>query len=79
LSLALMLRFLEQHRISTYYLPEVFTRMRCGGTINGSLRNLLTKVSEDYLAWKINNLKGGFAAVLLKSIIKIPQFLVKPI
>jgi glycosyltransferase len=74
----LMLRFLEQHQISTYYLPEVLTRMRWGGNSNGSLRNLLTKIFEDYRSWQINNLKGGLAAVLLKSFIKIPQFLVKP-
>jgi glycosyltransferase len=74
----LVLRFLEVHQISTYFLPEILIRMRWGGTSNGSLRNLLTKISEDYRAWKINNLKGGLAAVFLKSFTKIPQLLIKP-
>lgn len=71
----LMLRFLEGHRISTYYIPEVLIKMRLGGMSNRSFKNMFIKSSEDYRAWKINNLNGGFYSILLKNLSKIPQFL----
>ncbi len=70
----LMLRFLEKHRISTHYIPEVLIKMRLGGASNRSLRNMWIKSSEDYKAWKVNDLKGGLHIIFLKHIIKIPQF-----
>ena len=73
----LMLRFLEKHRISTYYIPEVLIKMRLGGASNKSLKNMWIKSSEDYRAWKINNLNGGISTILLKNISKIPQFFVR--
>ncbi len=73
----LMLRFLEKHRISTYYIPEVLIKMRLGGASNRSLKNLLIKSSEDYKAWKVNNLNGGFYTILLKNFTKIPQFFIR--
>lgn len=71
----LMLRFLEKHRISTYYIPEVLIKMRLGGASNRSLKNMVIQTSEDYRAWKINNLNRGFYTILLKKLSKIPQFL----
>ncbi len=71
----LMLRFLEKHKISTYYIPEVLIKMRLGGASNKSLKNMAIKSYEDYKAWKINNLKGSFLIILLKNVVKIPQFL----
>lgn len=70
----LMLRFLEKHKISTHYIPEVLIKMRLGGTSNKSLRNMFIKSSEDYRAWKINNLNRGFYTILLKNLSKMPQF-----
>jgi glycosyltransferase len=70
----LMLRFLEKYKISTYYIPEVLIKMRLGGMSNRSLRNLFIKSSEDYKAWKVNDLKGGVYTILLKNISKLPQF-----
>ena len=70
----LMLRFLEKHKISTYYRPEVFIKMRIGGTSNRNIKNLIIKSNEDYRAWKVNNLNGGFYTILLKNLCKIPQF-----
>jgi glycosyltransferase len=74
----LMLRFLEKHRISTYYIPEVFIKMRLGGASNRSLKNILIQSWEDYRAWKLNGLRGGLTAVFLKKLSKAPQFLKKP-
>jgi len=73
----LMLRFLEKHRISTYYIPEVLIKMRLGGASNKSLRNMWVKSSEDYKAWRVNNLSGGVYTIFLKNISKIPQFFVR--
>jgi glycosyltransferase len=70
----LMLRFLEKYRMSTYYIPDVLIKMRVGGISNRSLRNLFTKTSEDYKAWRINDLDGGPYTILLKNLSKIPQF-----
>ncbi len=71
----LMLRFLEKCGISTYYIPEVLIKMRLGGASNRSLKNMWIKSSEDYKAWKVNDLKGGLHIIFLKHIIKIPQFI----
>jgi len=70
----LMLRFLEINRISTHYIPEVLVKMRAQGISNRSLKNMVLKSYEDYLAWKVNHLKAHFYTILLKNIIKIPQF-----
>ncbi|MEW6601243.1 MAG: glycosyltransferase family 2 protein [Nitrospirota bacterium] len=69
-----MLRVLEKKKISTYYIPEVLVKMRIGGKSNRGLKNLLMKSSEDYRAWKVNNLEGGLFTILLKNISKLPQF-----
>lgn len=70
----LMLRFLMKYKISTYYIPDVLIKMRSGGISNRNLKNLAIKSFEDYKAWKVNNLNGGFYTILLKNLIKIPQF-----
>ena len=73
----LMLRFLEKHKISTHYIPEVLIKMRLGGASNRSLKNMWIKSSEDYKAWKVNNLNGGLYTILLKNFSKIPQFFIR--
>jgi glycosyltransferase involved in cell wall biosynthesis len=73
----LMLRFLEKHRISTYYLPEFLVHMRVGGISNRGLKNILLKSREDLLAWKLNHLNSSFYTIPMKNLLKIPQFIVK--
>jgi glycosyltransferase len=70
----LMLRFLERHRISAAYIPEVLVKMRWGGISNGGVKNILIKSYEDYRAWGINDLNGGVHTIFLKNLSKIPQF-----
>ena len=70
----LMLRLLVKYGISTYYIPEVIVKMRMGGLSNRNLINLFIKNYEDYKAWKVNNLKSNFSIILLKNLIKMPQF-----
>jgi glycosyltransferase involved in cell wall biosynthesis len=73
----LMLRFLEKHRISTYYLPEFLIHMRVGGISNRGLKNILLKSQEDLLAWKLNDLNSSFYTIPMKNLLKIPQFFMK--
>jgi glycosyltransferase len=70
----LMLRFLHKYKISTCYIPEVLIKMRLGGASNRSLKNLIIKTTEDYRAWKVNNLKRNFYTIPCKNLSKIPQF-----
>ena len=70
----LMLRFLGKKMISTHYIPEILIRMRVGGISNRNFKNLVLKTSEDYKAWKVNNLKGSSLTILRKNLNKIPQF-----
>ena len=75
----LMLRFLERYGVSACYIPEVLINMRLGGKSNKSISNIMAKTSEDLKAWKINNMTGGYGAVFLKNITKLPQFFKRPI
>lgn len=73
----LMLRFLERHRISIFYIPEVLIKMRWGGISNRSVKDLWVKSREDYKAWERNHLKGNIFIIFLKNLSKLPQFLRK--
>ena len=68
-----MLRFLGAGRVACAYIPEVLVQMRLGGASNRSLRNLLQKSREDYLALRRNQV-GGMGTLLLKNLQKLPQF-----
>ena len=71
-----MVRFLYKNNISCYYLPDVLVKMRVGGNSNKNLKHILIKMKEDYKVIKKYNL-GGIDTLLLKSFVKIPQFLKK--
>ncbi len=71
----LMLRFLLKHKITTYYIPEVLIRMRIGGLSNRYFfQSWLIKSLEDRRAWRVNGLKKNIFTILLKYLIKAPQF-----
>lgn len=70
----LMLRFLYKSEISVTYLPKVISLMRVGGKSNVSIKNRLNANKEDYLAWKINDLKPPFGFRLIKPLSKLEQF-----
>ncbi|HTL39263.1 MAG TPA: glycosyltransferase family 2 protein [Methylomirabilota bacterium] len=70
----LFLRFLEVNKISTFYVPEVFLKMRVGGQSNLSLKGNL----ECYKAWELNGLKVNPLAIFIpKILIKLAQYLRK--
>ena len=70
----LMLRFLERHRISTAYIPEVMVKMRIGGISNASLKHRFMANRMDRLAWKVNDLKPYPWTLYLKPLRKIGQY-----
>src|SRR3989338_596173 len=70
----LMLRLLEKHKVPSCYVPETIVTMRAGG-VSGRTWNRLTRVrKEDLAAWRVNGLKGGLLATMLKPISKLSQF-----
>ncbi|MHA6249257.1 glycosyltransferase family 2 protein [Pontibacter sp. CAU 1760] len=71
----LMLRFLYKAGISTAYIPEVLVKMRVGGKSNISLSNRWRANKEDYLAWKVNQLRPRFYTRFLKPLRKLTQFI----
>jgi len=68
-----MMRILGKLGISAAYIPEVLIKMRVGGVSNKSLKHILRKSKEDYLAIKRNEI-GGVGTLLAKNLRKLPQF-----
>jgi glycosyltransferase involved in cell wall biosynthesis len=67
-----MLRILKENP-KLKYLPEVLYVMRVGGESNKSLKNIVNKSKEDYIALKRNHI-GGIGTLFLKNLQKINQF-----
>lgn len=72
-----LLRACLVHGTKLFYLPRTIVNMSIGGQSNASILNRLRANQEDRLAWKINNLRGGFLASILKPLRKIFQFTLK--
>ena len=70
----LMLRLLYKYDISTFYVPEIFVRMRVGGISNNSLKSRINANREDYQAWVKNNLSPRFYTTFMKPFSKIGQY-----
>lgn len=68
-----MLRYFVKGHIRLAYIPEVMVCMRAGGASNGSLRRILRKSREDYMAIRRNNV-GGIGTLAVKNLSKITQF-----
>ncbi|WXT99916.1 MAG: hypothetical protein Ctma_0622 [Catillopecten margaritatus gill symbiont] len=69
----IMLRFLEKHRISVSYLPEIFVKMRIGGESNKSIKNIVKANIESYQSWGGNGLHINPLKILLKPLSKLFQ------
>jgi len=52
----IMLRFLEKHKITTYYLAEPIVKMRLGGETNKSLKNIYNQNIECIKAFSLNQI-----------------------
>ncbi len=73
----MILRLLYKHKITTHYLPFTTYLMSIGGASNKSLKNILQKSKEDYLAMKINGINFPVITLLNKNLRKLPQFLAR--
>ncbi len=74
----LSMRFLEINRISSYYVPEIWVRMRMGGTTNRSMANIIKGNLESYRACKKHGLGVGPMFFVTKIAQRLPQFFKKP-
>ncbi len=74
----LTLRFLEVHRIRARYIPEIWVKMRMGGTTNNSIVNIVRGNLESYRACKRHGLRVTPLFFLRKAAMRIPQFFRRP-
>ena len=65
----LMMRFLEVHKINARYIPEVWIKMRMGGTTNKSLKNIFVQNKEVLHALKKHNLPVNWVNFYFSKII----------
>lgn len=70
-----MLRFF-QAGVAVAYISQVQVRMRMGGASNRSLRNIIRKSREDYVALRRNKV-GGAWTLLSKNLRKLPQLVLR--
>lgn len=76
----LAMRLLEVHRISSAYVPEIFVKMRMGGTTNKSIGNIFKGNLESYRACKFHGLKVSPVPFFTKKFLsRLPQFFTRPI
>ena len=74
----LMMRFLEIHKIRSKYVPEVWVKMRMGGTTNKSLKNILKQNFEILNSLKKNKLEfSPLVFFIHKMISRSRQFIQK--
>jgi len=71
-----MLRLLRSGR-PVEYVPSLQVRMRVGGASNRSLKNVVHKSSEDWIALRRHGWGSAMATITLlaKNLRKLPQFI----
>lgn len=70
----MMLRLLYQNKISARFLNELIVDMRVGGMSNSNLRQRIKTIFNDYKAIRANGIPFALKTLLLKKLVKIPQF-----
>ena len=71
-------RFFIKGEIKTLYLPEVWVKMRTGGTTNKTIKNIIRGNMESYRACKNLGLKLTPFYFFTKFVMRIPQFFQRP-
>ena len=71
-------RFMAVEEIHTRYIPEIWVRMRMGGTTNRSLSNIVKGNLESYRACKRLGLDMKPWYFITKFAMRIPQFFKRP-
>jgi len=75
----LMIRFLEVQKINSRYIPELWIKMRLGGTTNKSFKNIVMQNKEVLHALKSHNLYVNWISFFIHKIInRVLQFFKKP-
>jgi glycosyltransferase involved in cell wall biosynthesis len=75
----LMMRFLEVQKINARYIPELWIKMRLGGTTNKNLKNIIIQNKEILHALKSHNLSVNWISFFFYKIInRALQFLKRP-
>lgn len=75
----LMMRFLEKYKIKSRYIPEVWVKMRMGGTTNVKLKNIWLQNKEIFHSINKNGLSANsWKFFIYKIISRTLQFLKKP-
>jgi len=74
----LILRTFLNPKLKIGYIPEVVTRMTIGGKSNKSIKNIITKSSEDYGILKDKRIPFPALVLLLKNLRKLNQFFIRP-
>ncbi|WP_439183477.1 glycosyltransferase family 2 protein [Carboxylicivirga taeanensis] len=69
-----MLRLFSHSDTDSLYIDETLVNMRLGGVSNNSIKNIVQKSKEDYLALKQNKI-GGFYALFIKNFSKLIQYI----
>ncbi len=65
-----LLRYLASERVKAAYLPEVLVKMRVGGVSNGSLKQILRKLREDFFRTESTPLSLCLARIFPRWFIK---------
>lgn len=72
----LMIRFLEIHKIKAKYVPEIWIKMRMGGTTNKSLKNIYKQNQEILKSFRQQGLHVNTLGFLINKIVnRLIQFL----
>ena len=75
----LMMRFLEKHKIKTQYIPEVWVKMRTGGTTNKNLKNIWLQNKEILLSFNKNNLSVNILKFFIYKVVsRLFQYFKRP-
>lgn len=75
----LMMRFLENHKIKSIYIPEVWIKMRMGGKTNKNLKNIIIQNQEILHSLRNNRLPSNFMIFFInKFFTRLKQYLTNP-
>lgn len=75
----LMMRFLEQHRIQSIYIPRVLVKMRMGGESNRDIGNIFRQNMEILRAARNNHIRiQPITFLIMKLISRFRQYIFHP-
>lgn len=70
-----LLRYFSSEKLVPFYLEEIVSIMRTGGTSNKNPSNLFRKMREDFSIMKKHELPA-YQCLIAKNVSKLKQFLV---